>query len=102
LDAGRGWEYIYHVFLVRKWVGFVTCWKAWDCWILLYGSCWETLLVVGLLQNKDMDLTEKLEAGFGPDSLGIIAIAEVRLSLLPLRLYLSEYIGGRTYLLDKK
>ncbi|CAK9196621.1 unnamed protein product [Sphagnum troendelagicum] len=29
------------------------------------------------LLNKDMDLTEKLEAGFGPDSLGIIAIAEV-------------------------
>ncbi len=57
--------------------------------------------MVGLLQNKDMDLTEKLEAGFGPDSLGIIAIAEVRLSLLPLRLYLSEYIGGRTYLLEK-
>lgn len=80
----------------------MTYWKAWDCWILLYGSCWEALLVVGLLQNKDMDLTEKLEAGFGPDSLGIIAIAEVRLSLLPLRLYLSEYIGGRTYLLEKK
>jgi hypothetical protein len=42
------------------------------------------------LLNKDMDLTEKLEAGFGPNSLGIIAIAEVpkykelRHRLLPL------------------
>jgi hypothetical protein len=50
----------------------------------------ESLPVSVLYKNKDMDLTAKLEAGFGPDSLGIIAIAEVpkykelRHRLLPL------------------
>jgi hypothetical protein len=32
-----------------------------------------------LLQNPDSDLSDELEAGFGPHSLGIIAVSEVRI-----------------------
>ena len=31
------------------------------------------------LQNPDSDLSDQLEAGFGPHSLGIIAVSEVRI-----------------------